>query len=124
ARRAGDHRAHLGGWVHRHTDLDLRRARSDAREYVLGDRFVDHEAARRSAALTLHARVVHTADDRGGDLIAVDVGEHDDRVLATELERERLEVTACGGAGLDPQRGRRAPGEGDPLDARVTHDRV
>ena len=56
----------------------------------------------------------------GGSLIDVDIGKDDQRVLAAELQRERLDASASG----DRQPGLHAAGESDAPDILVCDQRA
>ena len=76
----------------------------------------------RPARLTLPGKI-HPADRRLHRLVEIDVGKDHHRILAAKLERDVLDAGFGGGA-LDRATGRHRADEGDPLDARMPHQRV
>jgi hypothetical protein len=83
---------------------------------------VDEESRSRAARLTLPGEV-HAAQRAVDREIQIGVGEHDDRVLAAELERDGLDDLRRG-ARLDPSADRRRADERQSPDARMHGQRV
>src|SRR5207237_8559140 len=82
---AAHDRAHVARLVERVADLHLRKLRGQPLEERVEDALVHEEARSHGARLAL-ARETHPGDDAGRGLVAVGVGEHDLRALASELD--------------------------------------
>ena len=88
--RAGvDERADVDGWVEPGPEPELPRARLEALEERLDDRALDDDPRGGRAALA--GRAEGRPQDPVGGEVEVGVGQDDDAVLATELERDALE---------------------------------
>src|SRR5204862_241056 len=79
--------------------------------------FVQHQPAGRAAGLS-SPREVHAGKGRVGHLVRIGVGIDDERVLAAEVKRERLDA-ALRRRALDRHAGRHRAGERDALDTRM-----
>ena len=113
-----DHRADVGGFVERVAARRFRGRPGDPRGELVGDRRDRDDALDRGAPL---ARVLErAADGELGRLIEIGVGEHEQRVVAAQLEHG-APVTQPGG---DRLAHRDSAGERDHLDGRVAEKRV
>ena len=90
----------------------------EARGELAGDRLVDQQPGAGQAHL---ARVVELADRVADGQVQVGVGEHEQRRLPAEFQRDRRELRA--GRGGDLAAGGHRAGEGDPGQIRVRHQR-
>ena len=86
------------------------------------DLLVDEQARGRPARLALEAQV-HPPNDPVDRIVEVGVRKHDDRVLAAELERDRLHRDLRR-ADLDPPTRLGEADEGEPAHERMSHERV
>ncbi len=107
--------ADLGGRIQRVPDIELTDAFHELRiEFVL-DGFLHEQAARRRATFTVQA--VDHEHDRVQRAIEIGILEHDDRVLAAELEMHALQRVRA--LPHDVAAGHRFADERDRLDRRV-----
>ena len=96
-------------------DLEALRLRRELLDERVRDRTLDDDLPGRHADLAL---VEEGAERRRVDrVLEVGVGEHDQRVVAAQLEQDPLQVPARGLGELPPGRGR--PGEIEPAHVRV-----
>ena len=106
-----DQRTDLGRWIERVTDLAALHAFREPFDELVVDRSLDEQPARRRAPLAVEA-VDHEHHGIEG-AIEVGVVEHDDRVLAAELEVQALQRRRR--LGLDQRSGLRLTDERDGL---------
>ena len=92
-----DHGAQLRRGIQRLTRRQLATQRRDPLDELLADRPMDDEARPRVTGLPAVVEDA-PADRRRGRLEVADIGEDELRTLATELERDRLDVRLADGA--------------------------